>query len=166
MDSVKVHVAGEYVGRFPHGCELIGELGRFADEKCVDSAVFHIIGAAKSARLAFYDQTTLKYGENSFDEPLEIVHCSGNIAYKDGKRFVHAHILLSREDGSTIGGHLISADVFAAELYLRAFKEPITRSHDATTGLQLMALRSGQLGTPARITVTPNANQPKKKQSP
>jgi uncharacterized protein len=134
-------VAGEeYICRFEHGSELTGELKAFAAKHAIRSAVFSIIGAAKSARLAYYDQKTRTYREYDVGGESEIVACNGNICEKDGEPAVHAHICLSREDGSTVGGHLVACHIFAAELHLRSFKGSITRKPDETTGLNLMDL--------------------------
>ncbi len=73
----------------------------------------------------------------TFDEPLEVAACVGNIARLDGDVFVHTHAVLSRRDGETLAGHLEGGTVFVGEVHLRAFEEPLVRTPDETTGLDL-----------------------------
>jgi uncharacterized protein len=140
MRESKAAAGGEYICRFEYDSEITAELKAFAAKHAIKSAVFSIIGAATSARLAYYCQKTRVYREYDVGGESEIVACSGNICEKDGEPAVHAHICLSREDGSTAGGHLVSCRVFAAELHLRSFRGSITRKFDETTGLNLMNL--------------------------
>jgi hypothetical protein len=72
-----------------------------------------------------------------FDEPLEVAACVGNVADLEGERFAHTHAVLSRPSGQSLAGHLNAATVFAGEAYLRAFDEPLERSHDGATDLDL-----------------------------
>ncbi len=51
--------------------------------------------------------------------------------------FAHTHVVLSRRDGETLVGYLDSATVFAGELYLRAFEEPLVQTPHEPTGLDL-----------------------------
>jgi len=138
MPFAKVSSLGEYVGRLPYDCECVRELTTFAEKHNIKSAVFNLIGAAKSAKLAYYDQKAKKYREFEVNEETEVVSCTGNISWKDGRPFVHAHASLAKEDGTTVGGHLRGMRVFAVEVYLRRFKDPIERIPDEVTGLNLM----------------------------
>ena len=78
----------------------------------------------------------MSYTENT---PLEIISCTGNISLKEGVPFVHAHAVLSDEQGKTIGGHLFSeTPVFAGEFYIQELTgSPFSRKHDEETGLML-----------------------------
>jgi hypothetical protein len=68
---------------------------------------------------------------------LEVASCVGNLARLDGERFAHTHVVLSRQSGQSLAGHLGAATVFAGECYLRAFAEPLEREYDEATGLDL-----------------------------
>jgi len=56
------------------------------------------------------------------------------------ERFAHTHAVLSREDGTTIAGHLEAATTFAGELYVREFDASLVREHDSVTDLDLWPL--------------------------
>lgn len=138
MDFVKLDVEDAYFGKLAYDCDLISEVRDFAVRNNVKSGFFTVIGAVKNVVLGFYRQDARKYAEEEFDEPLEIVSCVGNVALKDGKLFVHAHACLSRKDKNTLGGHLVSARVFAGEVFLFGFKGNLERKFDQTTGLYLI----------------------------
>lgn len=141
MRAIPLEGERAYFGRFPHDCELVAELTELVKKHSINSGWFSIIGAVKGAQVAFYDQETKSYTEASFDEELEIASLTGNVAFKDGSHFIHAHALFTKADGSAVGGHLVSCRVFAAELYLVPFGGRIEREYDEQTGLYLMDLR-------------------------
>jgi hypothetical protein len=95
------------------------------------------MGAVSDAEVWFYDTDDLEYRSVEFDETLEVAACVGNVAVLDGEPFAHTHAVLSRESGQALGGHLNAATVFAGEVYLRAFEEPLVRERDEVTDLDL-----------------------------
>jgi predicted DNA-binding protein with PD1-like motif len=127
------------VARLAHGGDLLGMLTDLAREHEVAMASVSAIGALSRARLAFYDHTRKTYDEFDVDEPLEILACVGNVSRRGGDTAVHAHVTLSRRDGSALGGHLIAGcPVFACEAVLVELQgEALERSHDEVTGLPL-----------------------------
>jgi predicted DNA-binding protein with PD1-like motif len=140
MDYQEVEGAREYVARLEHGRDWRGQIEDFADEEGIDAAFFFGLGAVQDAVLSFYDQDTHEYENIEFDEPLEVAPSVGNISWLEGERFAHTHMTLSREDGSTIAGHLDSATTFAGELYVREFDAELERAHDEVTDLDLWPL--------------------------
>jgi predicted DNA-binding protein with PD1-like motif len=127
--------------RLSHKGELVKELKEFIVEKRINSGVFTVIGAVESATLAYYDQKKREYTHFAVEGAHEIVHCFGNITTFEKQPMIHAHALLAGPDGNTIGGHLIEADVFAAEAYVQCINDRITRGYDPETGLNLMDLK-------------------------
>ena len=132
---------GEVIaGRVPKGEDLLQWITRLCEEKMVESGVLSFIGAVSSASLLFYDQARKEYLPLApVTEPMEIVSGSGNVSLRDGKPFVHAHIILSSRDGVCIGGHLSTgATVFACEFsIIRLEGSALVREHDEETGLWL-----------------------------
>ncbi|MEF8819145.1 MAG: PPC domain-containing DNA-binding protein [Haloferacaceae archaeon] len=137
MDGRELTVTGEYLGRLEHGADWRAEIEAFADEHGVDAGWFWAMGAVQDAEVWYYDQTDRDYRSVTFDEPLEVASCVGNLARLDGERFAHTHVVLSRQSGQSLAGHLDAATVFAGECYLRAFAEPLEREYDEATGLDL-----------------------------
>jgi uncharacterized protein len=65
----------------------------------------------------------------------------GNISLKDGEPFVHAHAVLSDDEGKVRGGHLLGGTIFAAEVHVtELLGETLARRLDNVTGLSLWDL--------------------------
>jgi predicted DNA-binding protein with PD1-like motif len=137
MHYREVEATREFLGRLETGRDWRGELERLADEEELEAAFFVGLGAVEDAEVWFYDQDDGEYRSVDFDEPLEVAACMGNVSWLDGERFAHTHAVLSRPSGQALAGHLNAGTVFAGEVYVRAFEEPLERSHDETTDLDL-----------------------------
>lgn len=127
------------VARLAHDGDLLEEIGAVAEAHGIQAAELRAIGALKSARLAFYDQASHRYGEFAVDEPVELIGLLGNVTRKDGATFVHAHATLAGHDGACVGGHVApGCVVFACELMLQELVgDPLERESDPLTGLAL-----------------------------
>ncbi|MEA3417661.1 MAG: PPC domain-containing DNA-binding protein [Thermodesulfobacteriota bacterium] len=128
-----------FIGRLPQGGDLINYIEEFCKKALVQMATFSVIGAVSSATIGAYDQKQQVYVTFKEEAPLEIVSCIGNVSLKDGKPFIHAHILLADEQGKTIGGHLFSETIiYAGEINLQELTgKPMERTYDSNTGLML-----------------------------
>jgi len=137
MDYREVEGAREFVARLDHGRDWRAQIEAFAAAEDIDAAFFVGLGAVQDAEIYFYDQAEQEYYPERFDEPFEVASCTGNVSWLDGERFAHTHMVLSREDGSCVAGHLNEATTFAGELYVREFDAELVREHDETTDLDL-----------------------------
>jgi predicted DNA-binding protein with PD1-like motif len=127
------------LGRLPHGRDLVAAVEDFCGDHSVDMAVFSLIGAVTSATLGAYDQKQQVYVTVQKCEPLEILHCTGNVSLKDGQPTVHAHAVFGDINGQTVGGHVFSETVvFAGEIYIQELLgQAMARTYDEETGLFL-----------------------------
>ncbi len=127
------------LGRLPYGKDFVKTMEDFCVRNSIHSAVFSVIGAVMSVTLGSYDQKQQVYVTFKKEEPLEIVHCTGNVSLKDGKVAVHAHAVLADMNGQTIGGHIFSeTEVYAGEVYIQELLgKPLERESDNKTGLLL-----------------------------
>ena len=137
MHYREVDTTREFLLRLETGADWRTEIEEFAELKDIDAAWFNAMGAVQDAEVWFYDQTETEYNSASFDEPLEIAACIGNISMLDDERFAHTHAVLSRPSGQALAGHLNAGTVFAGEVYLRALDTDLIREYDETTGLDL-----------------------------
>ncbi|EMA03723.1 hypothetical protein SAMN05443574_102464 [Haloarcula vallismortis] len=137
MDYREVDSTSEFVCRLDHGGDWRAQIEAFADEQGIDAGFFYGLGAVQDAELMFYDQDRTEYDSLTFDEPLEVAACMGNISHLDGERFAHTHAVLSRPDGEAVAGHLNAGTVWAGELYVRGFETELQREHDEPTDLDL-----------------------------
>jgi predicted DNA-binding protein with PD1-like motif len=128
-----------FVGRLPHGKDLISTIEDFCKESSIQMATFSLIGAVSSYTIGSYDQTQQVYVTFTEKAPMEIVTCMGNISLLDENPFVHAHIVLGSESGELIGGHLFSETIlFAGEIDIKELTgKPLEKAYDRTTGLKL-----------------------------
>ncbi|MEA1946861.1 MAG: PPC domain-containing DNA-binding protein [Thermodesulfobacteriota bacterium] len=131
-----------FIGRLPHGKDLITSIEDFCKASSIQMATFSVIGAVSFATLGAYDQKQQVYATFTQEEPLEIVACTGNVSLLDENPVVHAHIVLGDVEGKTIGGHLFPETIlFAGEIDLQELTgKPLRRAYDDTTGLMLWKL--------------------------
>jgi predicted DNA-binding protein with PD1-like motif len=137
MNYEEVEAAREFVGRLDHGADWRAEIEGLAADEGVDAGWFTAMGSVQDADLWYYDQDDLEYQTVTFDEPLEVAACVGNVADLDGEVFAHTHAVLSRRSGQTLAGHLDSATVWAGEVRLTEFDTELVRDHDPETDLSL-----------------------------
>ena len=137
MNYRAVTVADEYVARLETGADWREEIETFAADVEAEAGWFSALGSVEDAELWFYDQDDKEYQSVTFDEPLEVAACVGNVSRLDGEPFAHTHAVLSRRNGQALAGHLDAGTVFAGELYFRAFEQPLTRERDTQTELDL-----------------------------
>jgi predicted DNA-binding protein with PD1-like motif len=127
------------LGRLPCGGDLITTVSDFCRNRSIQTAVFSIIGSVRSATLGSYDQKQHVYVTFKQDEPLEILHCTGNVSLKNADLAVHAHGVFADINGQTLGGHIFSETaIYAGEIYLQELLgRPLARAYDEETGLFL-----------------------------
>jgi len=141
---MSVHPASQgriLVCRLDYESDLLESIKALAEENGLVSATFSAIGAVKNAIVSFYDQSEKRYRDLTFDKPLEVLTCSGNIGKLKGETLVHAHIMLSDIEGRAFGGHLMKGTkVFAVEVVMTELKDvELMREFDPATGLNLLS---------------------------
>ncbi|MFP5277127.1 MAG: PPC domain-containing DNA-binding protein [Acidobacteriota bacterium] len=125
---------------FETGDELASGLNRFAAEHHLAGSSFQAIGAFSQVKLAWFDWETKKYRPSvELREQVELVSLIGDIALKDGKPQVHAHVVVARSDGSAHGGHLLEAHVRpTCEVILTENPRHLQKQIDPESGLPLI----------------------------
>jgi uncharacterized protein len=128
-----------FVGRLDTGSDLVSEIERFCAEQSILAAQVTVIGAVRSARYAYYEQTDHRYLELESSTHHEIVGFVGNVSMRANRPFLHAHATFADASGATVGGHLLpGCEVFAAEVMIRELGDvSLVRRHDEETGLAL-----------------------------
>lgn len=123
------------------GDEAAAELVRFAAEHGVTGAALTAVGACREATLAYFDREEMAYQDIPVAEQVEVLSLLGDIAVEDGEPAVHAHAVLGRRDGSTVGGHLQRAVVWPTlEVIVTESPAHLRKRVDPETGLALIAL--------------------------
>lgn len=126
---------------FDSGDEVISTLTKFAREHRISAAHFTAIGAFSDADIGYFDWKKKDYLKNQVDEQVEVVSLIGDIALDDGNPKVHAHVVVGKKNGTTMGGHLLEAHVRPTlELVLQDSAEQLKRKFDRESGLALIDL--------------------------
>jgi predicted DNA-binding protein with PD1-like motif len=131
---------GDYVAaRLEAGDEVLSSLQKLADKYEIRFATIQAIGALQSATLGYFDPVSKEYHQIPVGEQVEVIALSGNISrLEDGQPFAHVHALLSREDGSTLGGHLSEGIVRPTlEIVLSLLPDEVVRRRDPLSELNL-----------------------------
>jgi predicted DNA-binding protein with PD1-like motif len=116
------------------GDEVIAALGEFIRREEVEAASVTGIGAFSSAVLGYFDWQIKQYKRVPVTEQVEVLSLIGDVAVAAGVPTLHAHVVLGKADGSTVGGHLLEAQVrptleiifIQAPSYLRKRRDPET----------------------------------------
>lgn len=123
----------EWIVVFETGDEIIATLRAFVDEHIIKGGFFQAIGSLERGTIAWWGWDKKKYEEIACDEQVELLSLLGNISSNPDRR-IHAHVVLGRRDGTTLGGHLLRGIVRpTVELVLTATHEPIDRELDPVT---------------------------------
>jgi len=143
MKSKLLHQAAErtYAIVFDSGDEAVGGLTRFAREQGLSAARFTGIGAFSSVVFGYFDLELEDYQQLPIAEQVEVASLIGDIALADGEPKLHAHIVVTKRDGSAWGGHLLEGNVRPTlEVLLVESPAYLCRKHDPSTGLPLISL--------------------------
>jgi hypothetical protein len=144
MKSKLIHEAsGErtFALVFQAGDEAMKGLVDFVKEHKIGCARFTAIGAFHGATLGYFDWEKKDYRKIPTIEQVEVLSLIGDVALKDGEPTVHAHTVLGRWNGSTLGGHLLEGHVRPTlELILVESPAHLRKKHDPESGLALIDL--------------------------
>jgi uncharacterized protein len=123
------------------GEELVQSILNYAEQSKISAASVQAIGAIRNFELGYYVLSEKQYLRRKVHEIAELISCSGNLAIKDDKPFLHVHISAGLSDFTVIGGHLFSGIVaVTAEVILRPMPNVMKRSFNDETGLYLLDL--------------------------
>ena len=143
MQTKLIHDAGEktFAIVLDKGEEVIGGLLTFAKDNNLSASHFTAIGAFESVTLGFFERDRKDYKKIIIDEQVEVLSLVGDIALADVKPKVHAHVVVSKADGTAHGGHLLEARVWPTlEVILVESPHHLHREMDNETGLALIKL--------------------------
>jgi len=126
---------------FNTGDEVVNGLLAFAKEKGLAGSHFTAIGALSDITVGFFDWDKKDYQKLQISEQLEVLSLIGDIALNEGQPKVHAHVVVSKSDGTAHGGHLMEARVRPTlEVIVVESPQHLVRKTDDETGLALIDL--------------------------
>ena len=134
------------------GDELMSTLQRFAADHGLTASRVTAIGAFESAVLGYFNWDSKAYERIPVNEQVEVLSLVGDIALDGEQPKVHAHVVLGKRDGSTVGGHLMEATVRPTlELMLVESPAHLRRVCDPVSGIALIRIEDS--GAPAGVWV-------------
>lgn len=140
MQAKKIDMM-RYAIRLDKGERLVETVNAFLVKENIKNGFFLGLGSCSSAELALYDMDKKEYHTKVFQGAFEITSLYGNISEKDGKPYIHAHIVIGDEKFNAFTGHLKEAIVYATcEVVLVKFKGSIRRKFNDVVGLNLLEI--------------------------
>jgi predicted DNA-binding protein with PD1-like motif len=126
---------------FDAGDEVTSGLRAFAKEANLTAARLTAIGAFRDVTLGFFDPDRKEYLKTRLWEQVEVLSLLGNVAVRDGRPAVHAHVVVGKRDGTAHGGHLLEAHVRPTlEVIVVESPNHLHRELDSETGLALIRI--------------------------
>jgi predicted DNA-binding protein with PD1-like motif len=121
------------------GDEVMSSLQRCAVEFGLVASRITAIGAFERATVGYFDWQTKTYEPIAVDEQVEVLSLVGDITLDGSQPKVHAHVVLGRRDGSTVGGHLLEAHVRPTlEVMIVDAPSYLRREFDPASGITLV----------------------------
>jgi uncharacterized protein len=118
------------------GQEVMSAIQRCATDAQLNAATLSGIGALENPTLGFYRLDEGKYDRKQFKGIYELVSLLGNVTFRSGERFVHAHVNLGNRRYQEFGGHLFEAKVgVVAEIQITPLSYPVYRRYNKTVKL-------------------------------
>lgn len=131
-----------WIVRIEKGELLVEQLTELVKHEQIQGAWVSGIGAATDAELGYYELEHKTYAWKRMNQLLEITSLQGNVAWRDGKPYIHLHGSFSDQHMNAFGGHVRELQAAGTiELLLHAWnKNQLTREKDKDTGLNLLSL--------------------------
>lgn len=125
-----------YIVSLKNHSKIVETLNDFVQNQHIQSGEVTGIGAVSEATLRFFNFTTKKYIDKTFNEQMEVANISGNVSVIESKPVLHLHITLGREDYTALAGHLLEAQIHGAgEFIFYPLNTKTVKIKDAETGI-------------------------------
>ena len=106
------------------GEDLLEGLNEAVEELGVEAGTLQVIGGLEVATVGYFDPKAGEYRKIPTGH-VEISSGLGNISIREGKPFIHLHLVLSGPDGTSVGGHAMEGcRAYVVEAYLRKLGGP------------------------------------------
>jgi len=126
---------------FESGDEIVEIMKTFANEHCLKASSFKAVGAFSEATLGYFDYTIKDYKKIPVNEQVEVLSLIGDVALYGNESKVHMHVVLGKENGDAIGGHLLQAKAHPTlEVILEESPSYLEKRIDKDTGLALIVI--------------------------
>jgi predicted DNA-binding protein with PD1-like motif len=131
----------KYVLRLESGDDILRSIREFATAKRLSAGFLEGIGSLSKVKLGHYDFKTRKYSYETFEDDMEILNLSGNIAIMNREPLSHVHVTLGRRDFSVIGGHMDEgSSANMVEIGIWKLPGNLVKAKDDQIGLNVLQL--------------------------
>lgn len=125
--------------RVDRGEKVMESIGKVAEKENIKAGFVSGIGAVDQAELSYFEVEKDGYNTVNFEEDFEVLSLNGTLSYVDNKSHQHVHMILGREDFSTIGGHLQEATVsITLEVHITVLDTEVNRKPDDKYTIQTL----------------------------
>lgn len=101
------------------GEDLLDGLNRAVAALGLEAATLQVIGALERGAVGYFEPEAGEYRTITTGH-VEISAGLGNVSIRDGKPWVHLHLVLSEPDGRSLGGHAMEGCMaYVVEAYFR-----------------------------------------------
>jgi hypothetical protein len=143
MKEVLLHEDGAHQRTFAFVLEPdedpISVLTDRAQAHSLGSCQVTAVGGFARVTLGYFDRRRKEYQPIEIDEQVEVLSLIGDIAHQDEKRVLHVHCTVGLSDGTTRGGHLLSAKVWPTlEVIVTEWPAYLQKRFDPRIGLALI----------------------------
>lgn len=121
------------------GEEPVGAIGAALHRHDLRAGRVTAVGGFQEAEVGWFDRQRRDFRPIPVREQVEVLSLLGDVAARDGEPVLHVHAVLGRADGSTVGGHLLSARVWPTlEVIVTEVAPELAKQVDPETGLALI----------------------------
>ena len=143
MKEISLHRAGDHQRTFAFVLEPdedpIDALSDRAQAYALASCQITAVGAFSRVTLGYFDRNEKQYKPIPIEEQVEVLSLLGDVAHDNGKRVVHVHCVVGLRDGTTRGGHLLTARVWPTlEVIVTEWPRFLQKRFDPDVGLALI----------------------------
>jgi uncharacterized protein len=122
------------------GEEAVAAVGAALRDQQVLAARVTAVGGFAEAEVGWFDRKLRDYHRIPVSEQVEVLSIVGDVADQNGHPALHAHTVLGRSDGSTVGGHLLRGQVWPTlEVIISEVSPELAKRIDPDTGLALIS---------------------------
>jgi predicted DNA-binding protein with PD1-like motif len=116
---------------FEQGDEVLSGLKEFADERNLATSSFSAVGALSDLVVGWFDWEKKDYRRIPLHHQVEVLSLLGDVTQEVDQHKIHAHVVVSVEDGRAYGGHLLEGHVRPTlEVFLQETSDNLRRTFD------------------------------------
>lgn len=121
--------------------DAVAAVNEVAARRDIRAAQVTAVGGFHAAEVGYFDRERRDFQRIAVPEQVEVLSLVGDIAENQGRPALHAHAVLGRRDGTTVGGHLLRGEVWPTlEVVITEVAASLRKSVDPETGLALLSV--------------------------